>query len=475
MSDDTRHGKSTGHDDGAEDRSPARSTRRGFLGAMGLGSAALWPTSRREGRGWNPNHGGTQPWAPRDHDHSGRNGSTSHLGRASPVGSITVDELTATQRSNTVVVSALPSVSGSGTPDDPYVSPSETGGMREAFERLNEIEGGVVYYPSGYYGTGTTAWEIDLAEYDGLRNNWSIHGDGLESSRIRCGSDDGNGIRIHDSTGTAMFYTEIVGVRFEGDCAGFSFVWGSDDLGDAYNSCWSRFSTSNSNPDGAGACQLNFALNSYHYGVHNAAGGVGVELRRVQFSGIEGSVSSGENAGDTALRVREYSFANHFRYLDVEATYDGIHIADSRAIYNVFQNAYFANVRGTAVIQDIDEDGPRFPASAEQGTYFHNPFVAGAVENIVEHGGGTLYVDGSTRKWPAATQQTFEGERYGGSYRDASYFEFEPRSAAPEHRLGRVALADGRSWDPDSDGHPELVISNGTEWIELTDLSPTTP
>ncbi len=448
------------------------SSRRGFLGAMGIGSTAFWPSFDQEkGNPASRYNRGHRPWAPRDHDHSGQNGSTSHLGKSSPVRSITVDELEVAQQSNIVIVSALPAVSGSGTQIDPYVSPSQTGGMQEAFERLDAIGGGVIYYPSGYYGTGTSSWEIDLAEYDNLRNNWAIYGDGLESSRIQCGSDDGPGIQIHDSAGTAMFYTEIVGVRFEGECADFTFVWGSEDLVDAYNSCWSRFSTSNSNPDGTGACQLNFILNSYHYGVHNAAGGIGVEMRRVQFSGIEGSFSSGENADDTALRVREYSFANHFRYLNIEATYHGIHIADSRAIYNIFQNAYFANVRGTAVIQDIDENGPRFPAAAEQGTYFHNPFVAGAVENIVEHTGGTLYVDGSTRKWPSATQQTFEGDRYGGNYRDASSFEFEPRSSPPEHQLGRIALADGESWDPDADGDPELVISNGTEWIELTDLS----
>ncbi len=75
--------------------------------------------------------------------------------------------------------------------------------------------------------------------------------------------------------------------------------------------------------------------------------------------------------------------------------------------------------------------------------------------------------------WPSATQQTFEGDRYRGSYHDASFFEFEPRSTPPEHRLGRVALTDGHSWDPDVDGDPELVISNGMEWIELTDLSST--
>ncbi|SEP16003.1 hypothetical protein SAMN04487948_11774 [Halogranum amylolyticum] len=423
-------------------------SRRGFLrasaGAIGLGqlsdNASQMQTSETvtaEASDENP------PWAPRSHDH----------------------------RKQIVYVPDLEAVTGVGTANNPFQSASGTAGMQEAFQRLNEVGGGVIYYPSGYYGDGTTAWEIDLANYDNLRNNWAIYGDGLESSRIRCGSDTGDGIRIHDSTGTAMFYTELVGVRFEGSCAGFTFIWGSENLGDAYNSCWSRFSTANTRSDGQGACQLNFVLNSYHYGVHNSAGGVGVEMRRVQFSGIEGSFSSGESKGDVALRLKEYSFANHFRYLNIEATYNGIHIPDSRAIYNIFQNAYFANVRGTAVIQDVDDDGPRFPASAEQGTYFHNPFVAGAIETIVEHTGGTLYVDGSSKKWPSATQQTFEGDRYGGSYRDAAFFEYEPLSSAPKHKLGRTALADGESWDPDGDGQPELVISNGTEWIELTDLA----
>ncbi len=460
--------------DGESESASPESTRRRFLGTSALGFAGLVgqggvDSTQRGFRSTNRRHVGP-PWAPRDHDHSGENGGRARLGHDAPVESIAVEALHAARQSRVVFVSELDSVSGSGTADDPYTSPSRTAGMREAFERLDAIGGGGVYFPSGYYGDGSASWSIDLDDYDNLRNNWAIHGDGLQSSRIRCGSGHGNGIRIHDSSGTAMFYTDIVGVRFEGSCRGFTFVWGSDDLGDAYNSCRTRFSTSNGNPNGAGACRLNFVLNTDHYGVHNASGGVGLELRRVQFSGIEGSFSSGENPGDIAMRFVEYSFANLIRYADIEATYDGIHIADSRAIYNVFQNAYFANVRGTAVVQDVDDSGPRFPASAEQGTYFHNPFVAGAVTRIVDRTGGTLYVDGPSKEWPDCTAQTFEGERQGGSYSDAAFFGYEPRASPPEHRPGRTAVADGTNWDPDGDGTGELVISNGDRWIEITDL-----
>lgn len=441
--------------------------RRTFLGTLtGLGTGALFG-----GTGPARAQGDGPPFAPENHDHSGENGGTTHLGEASPIESVTVDRLSAAQQGSVVYVSELPDVSGTGTADDPYTSPSGTAGMREAFERLNELGGGAVYYPSGYYGDGTTSWEIDLAEYGNLRNNWAIYGDGLESSRIRAGSDSGAGIQIRDSEGTDMFYVEIVGVRFEGNNDGYTFVWGSKDLRDPYNSCFTRFATANENPDGDGACQINFALNTYHYGVHNSAGGTGLELRRVQFSGLEGSFSSGENEGDVALNVEEYSFGNLFSYLNIEATYDGIHLKDARAIGNVFQNAYFANVRGTAFVQHIDNEDERFPDVSDQGTYFHNPFVAGAVEQIADVDDSAVYVDGSTRQWPGTTVQTYQGEQYGGALNELSHVDFEPQSEPPAETLGRIALADGDSWDPSGDGVPALVVSTGDQWITLQALS----
>jgi hypothetical protein len=440
--------------------------RRTFLGALtGLGAGSLVDgtgTARAQEDG--------PPFAPVDHDHSGENGGSPRLGEARAVESITVDRLSAVQQGRTVYVPSLPGVSGAGTTDDPYTSESGTAGMREAFERLDDLGGGVVYYPSGHYGDGTTSWEIDLAEYGNLRNNWGIYGDGLESSRIRAGSDDGAGIQIRDSEGTDMFYVEIVGVRFEGDNAGYTFVWGSEDLRDPYNSCFTRFATGNGNPDGDGACQINFALNTYHYGVHNSEGGTGLDLRRVQFSGLEGSVSSGENEGDVALNVEEYSFGNLFSYLNVEATYDGIHIEDARAVGNVFQNAYFANVRGTAFVQAIDNEDERFPDVSDQGTYFHNPFVAGAVEQTADIDDSAVYVDGSTRRWPGATVETYQGEQYGGALNELDHVDFEAQSEPPEASLGRIALADGEGWNPTGDGVPALVVSTGDEWVELQAL-----
>jgi len=444
----------------------ASTGRRTFLGALtGLGGGALFDGTRTAKA-----QGGERPFAPVNHDHSGEHGVTNRLGEAEPVESIAVDQLEAAQQGRVVSVPYLLGVSGSGTEDDPWVSESETAGMREAFERLDNLDGGVAYYPSGYYGDDTTSWVIDLAEYNNLQNNWAIYGDGLESSRIRASSDDGHGVQIRDSEGTDMFYTEIIGVRFEGDNDGYTFVWGSEDLRDPYNSCFTQFATANGNPEGEGACQINFALNTYHYGVHNAAGGTGLELQRVQFSGLEGSVSSGENEGDVALNIEEYSFGNLFSYLNVEATYDGIHIEDARAIGNVFQNAYFANVLGTAFVQQIDNEDERFPDVSDQGTYFHNPFVAGAIGQVAEIDDSAVYVDGSTRRWPGAAVETYQGEQYGGALNELSHVDFEPQSEPPEESLGRIALADGDGWDPSSDGGPALVISTGEEWTTLQTL-----
>jgi hypothetical protein len=450
-------------------------TRRGVIGALaavGVGSGVAGAESDG-GRS-----GDRSPFAPDDHDHSGERGATERLGVESPVESVRVDDLLAARQSQTVHVPALPAVSGTGTADDPYTSPSGTAGMREGFERLDEIGGGVIYFPSGFYGDGTTNWEIDLANYENLGNtNWSLRGDGLESSRIRTGNTDGDGIKIWDSDGTHFFYIEITGLRFEGDTRGFVFVLGGQGFENAFNSCWTRFATGGGAlGDTGGACQLNFLLNSYHYGVHNSGGATtACELRRCQFSGFEGSVSAGESEGGIALDVVEYSFANLFQYLNVEATYDGIHIDDSRAGHNVFQNAYFANVRGTAFTQHLPDIPKDHEWAYPPGTYFHDPFVAGAVENIADVTGGTLYVDGSTLKWPdeAVTVQTHQDETYGGALSDAEHVGFTPRSTAPDAEPGRTALADGDGWDPDGDGNAELVIWNGSEWLEVVDMETT--
>ena len=215
---------------------------------------------------------------------------------------------------------------------------------------------------------------------------------------------------------------------------------------------------------------MNFLLNTYHYGVHKSAGGTALELRRVQFSGLEGSVSSGTTEGDVAMDILEYSFGNLFSYLNVEATYDGIHITDQRAIGNVFDNAYFANVHGTAFVQRIESTEGRFPGVSDQGTYFHNPFVAGAINQIAAIDDSAVYVYGSTKEWPDVAVQVHQGERRGGSQTGQRHVGFEPRSEPPEHALGRLALADGTEWDLTGDGVPALAISTGDCWRVLERL-----
>lgn len=50
-------------------------------------------------------------------------------------------------------------------------------------------------------------------------------------------------------------------------------------------------------------------------------------------------------------------------------------------------------------------------------------------------------------------------------------FDYTPQSSAPSHQAGRTALTDGTNWDPDGDTNAELVISDGSSWIEIVDLA----
>lgn len=47
------------------------------------------------------------------------------------------------------------------------------------------------------------------------------------------------------------------------------------------------------------------------------------------------------------------------------------------------------------------------------------------------------------------------------------YYDLIPQSSPPDHRNGRIALADGANWDPSGDGAAEVVISNGSAWQQI--------
>jgi hypothetical protein len=223
------------------------------------------------------------------------------------------------------------------------------GDWERAFDRLNDAEGGRIHVGSGVHHTDPVT--IDLADYPRLRNNVSIHGNGLGVSTVHLGNGDGDGLTIMNSGDDDVFYLELVGVQFRGNRDGVLFRLGADDYSDAYNSCTLCFATNNGSPDAEAACRLNHVLNSRHFGVHNTDGGVALDLGQFQFGGITGSVRS--NRG-TSLKLRGYSLANVIEWLNVEACADGVRIAGADSNINRFGMLYGANVSGTLWRHDAD-------------------------------------------------------------------------------------------------------------------------
>lgn len=102
---------------------------------------------------------------------------------------------------------------------------------------------------------------------------------------------------------------------------------------------------------------------------------------------------------------------------------------------------------------------------------------------------GDDLMDGTTTIWDATNQHvpgdavedvfvlntgdTINGDLdFGGSggLLNLLNTDFEPRSSAPSHSVGRIVLSDGTDFDPDSDGTAELLISDGSAWTEIVDL-----
>lgn len=268
------------------------------------------------------------------------------------------------------------------------------GDWTEAFDRLDDRNGGVIWVPAGEHACEPV--RIDLAAYDNLRNNVTIRGAGPGASVLNFGTGAGDGFSIVDSSGADVFYTEITDIGIHGQRDGVLFRLGRDDYADAYNSCRLTFTTNNGSPDGTAACRLNYVLNTDHFGVHNAASGTALDLGHFQFGGIRGSVSS---RGGESLVFREYSLANVVEWLNVEACQDGVRITGADCQLNSFGMLYGANVAGTLWRQD-----------AQVATRLDTVFVGENVDTVAESTAGEVSV-GLTNV-PAGT---FERQPVGGT------------------------------------------------------------
>ena len=180
----------------------------------------------------------------------------------------------------------------------------------------------------------------------------------------------------------------VLGFQFRGHRDGVLFRLGADDCSDAFNSCTLAFATNNGSPDAEAACRLNHVLNTRHFGVHNAEGGVALDLRQFQFGGITGSTSSNR---DVSLDVSGYSMANVVEWLNVEACADGVRIRGTDSNINRFGMLYGANVAGTLWRHEADVES-RIDAA----------FVGDNVATIDDRSAGTYSVGMSNQPFEHA-------------------------------------------------------------------------
>jgi len=118
-----------------------------------------------------------------------------------------------------------------------------------------------------------------------------------------------------------------------------------------------------------------------------------------------------------------------------------------------------------------------FKSSKAYNNYFFHPKGNDPEFNINDGTRNWIYCESWDPALFSGTDRQFvwaDGGLYDGSTKlfDLDGWKtYPPLSAAPSNpSAGQTALADGTNWDPDSDGDAEIVVYNGTSWVEDTDL-----
>lgn len=171
---------------------------------------------------------------------------------------------------------------------------------------------------------------------------------------------------------TGCFYFKEEGTLFvNGNTPTYAVVLGKADFSDAHNSAKIDHLIVNnaSTAAGAGACQLNYLLDSDVYGVCVSAGGAaGLALEQVQFSRISGAGTAEGTGGRGLVLENGYNFSNIFLALDLEVSPTCLSITFNHNGLNTFVSPYFNCV--TAV-----------SATASNGNVLINPNYGGVTVN----------------------------------------------------------------------------------------------
>ena len=166
----------------------------------------------------------------------------------------------------------------------------------------------------------------------------------------------------------SCFYFHQEGTLFvNGQSNGPLVFIGKPDFSDAHNSMKiEHLIANNGATTNATGVQLNYVLDSDLYIVADSAGGIGLDVRQLQFSVLKGSMSGGSGY---AMMIRDgYVFANSFMSLDQEASTACLAMLSPHTSGNTWVSVY----------QDCDSSGV-----LSQSAMAGNGSVAGVSGNAI--------------------------------------------------------------------------------------------
>jgi hypothetical protein len=196
------------------------------------------------------------------------------------------------------------------------------------------------------------------------------------------------------------FYFKEEGSLFVlADTSAYAVVLGNSDFSDAHNSAKIDHLLVNnaSTAAAAGACQLNYVLDSDFWGVCvSAGGGVGLALEQTQFSRISGAATAEATGGRGLVIENGYDNSNSFFGLDLEVSPTCLSVTTSHDGENTFISPYF---NCTTAID----------ATGSVHTLLVNPLYGGGVTNYGPQSTGVRVVgQGNRSQWlfPSAANYT---------------------------------------------------------------------
>lgn len=168
--------------------------------------------------------------------------------------------------------------------------------------------------PRGAYPVTQTV-VIDYTAHAGRGFELISHGAIIDGTRVH------NGPVLQIVCAKDCFYFHQEGTLFiDADTPGHAFQFGKADFSDAHNSVKLDHLVVNNRNTGwpAGACQFNYVLNADVFAVCDSAGGIGMDIRQLQFSTLKGAASAGRGY---AMAIEDgYVIANVFQAIDQEAS-----------------------------------------------------------------------------------------------------------------------------------------------------------